>query len=82
MIKGQRCFNIGLKEQIQVKFRDIQWPEVTLAKLEAYMQGRQTMDEYVTNFDNLKIKAAIIDDYTKKILSKNVWCEFYKMVIL
>lgn len=80
--EGRHRYAVGLKDQIQAKFEDIHCSEVALAKLETYEQGTLTMDEFITNFDNLKIKAQISNDYTKTILSKNVRYHLYNALVM
>lgn len=70
--KERDHYAISLKDQIQAKFEDIHHPKEVLANFEKYQQENMSMDEFITNFNNLRIKSQISDDYTKWLLFKNV----------
>lgn len=40
------------------------------------------MDEFITNFDNIKIKAQIPDEFAKRILIQNVWYELFRALVM
>lgn len=80
--EGRRQYAVGLKGQIQAKFGNIHHSEVALTKLEKFEQGSQTMDKFITHFNNLKIKAQIHDEYAKRILMKNVQYQLFNALVI
>lgn len=62
---------VGLKYLVKERFDYFKCPELALAKLEAYCQEEEKIEEYLTNFQSLKSEAKIPDEFTKRILLKN-----------
>lgn len=62
----------GLKYLVEERFDYFKHSEVVLAKLEAYYQKDEEIEEYLTDFQNLQSKAKVNKWFAKRLLLKNV----------
>lgn len=63
---------VGLKNLVDEHFSYFKCPELALAKLESYHQKEEEIEEYLTNFQNLRSEAKIDECFTKRLLLKNI----------
>src|SRR5437660_1561637 len=74
---------VGLKFMIEERFGQLKRPEEALIKLEGYCQGGdEDIEEYLTNFQNLKSEAGITNDFAQRILLKNARRDLVEEAIL
>lgn len=67
---------------IEKQFAYIKFSEEVLTKLEQYSQDSKDRNTYLTNFQNFKVEAKIIDDFFKRILLKNARDDLVKELLM
>lgn len=74
---------VGLKNIVEKYFRRGDHPEMFLKQLEELKQGTKDMENFLTEFENLKILVKISNDHTKDILQQGVkWSSMERFVEL